>query len=219
MIYAFNDRETGQHGDAPWPDIVKAVGDGILSPHVLVFINGQWLSYAQASSPPAAIASPPPLPVAAQPTHVPAPAPQVIYMKERNDGPNLSCLAWLGLGAAIGLFILIGIGIVVNMSQNEQPETPAESAYNIGMSYISKNLKDPSSATFHAANHATSFSSTRKDGRYEVGGTVRAQNSFGAFSEQKWRVIGTLTPGKPDTIKVSWFEIGNQKSGPYPVDE
>jgi len=54
----YHHEPSGQQGEATWPEIVAMVNSGVLSPSVLVYVNGGWITFAAANAP----AGPPPSP-------------------------------------------------------------------------------------------------------------------------------------------------------------
>ena len=196
QIYHFRDAQG--NGAAPLADIEQAVSEGVLTPLVNVSIDGEnWMTLQTAKAPP-------PMP-SAQPTTQTVYIPHVVKTK-----PQTSGCTWMALGAIILCFIAWAVAPKPGVSK----ESIQSKAYYNALASVRASMKDPESTTIHGFDHATSWWNLRKDGKYEVGGEIRGQNSFGAFRTDKWHCVLD-----PTGSKVIWEKVGDQKSGEYPLDE
>jgi len=211
MIIEFFDENTGQYGDAEWPEIVQAVNDGTLSPRVLVRINERWVSYTDACTPPAA--KPPPLQAAVPvPVYNHPAAPLIVQLQ-----PKTSPVTW---GCLVIVIVVVVTGIISSIVSPSKPSRvvpDTEIAYIFATDAIKAALKDPASGEFPPFSDPGSDCVKRNDGRFDAHGTVRATNGFGAHTVERWRCVVEWTSN--GGMREVWGQLGDVKTGPFPQDK
>lgn len=92
----------------------------------------------------------------------------------------------------VPLFIIIGIILAIFIiSKSGVLNNPSQDAYICAKHAVEEKLKDPSSARF--SSYTDSRVVDLGNNEFEVNGTVRASNSFGAKIESNFSVTLTLT--------------------------